>query len=178
MSRLEGLSPLLQWHASNHSDMRYDAPHAVASLKPSFPSFFLSAPTGILLQDPLVASFFPPVCRISYNLIPRHRLFDGVQPPPTVEMLLVPLPDDIVAPLLSRLVAGIVLQRHVLDFFRIMGLAPPDAMSVRCERRQYLDREGRVTRKEDHTQRMTSWSVLYKALKDAFPADRCVPPND
>ncbi|GAQ87324.1 hypothetical protein KFL_003450100 [Klebsormidium nitens] len=68
--------------------------------------------------------------------------------------------------------AGIVLQRHVLDFFRVMDLAPPDAMSVRCERRQYLDREGGVTRKEDYTQRMTSWSVLYKALKDAFPVDR------
>lgn len=65
----------------------------------------------------------------------------------------------------------------MLDFFRIMGLAPPDAMSVRCERRQYLDREGHVTRKEDYTQRMTSWSVLYKALKDAFPVDRCAPPE-
>jgi hypothetical protein len=73
--------------------------------------------------------------------------------------------------------AGIVLQRHVLEFFMIARLAPPDEMSVKCARRQYLDKEGNVTRKEDYEQRMTSWSVLYKAIKDAFPPDRWAPPT-
>lgn len=67
--------------------------------------------------------------------------------------------------------AGIVLQMETLNFLKEHKIAPKDgaAVSIPAFKRQYLRKDGTIESEEPALQSMTSWELLYRLLKDAFP---------
>ncbi|ACC74778.1 FAD binding domain-containing protein [Paraburkholderia phymatum] len=65
---------------------------------------------------------------------------------------------------------GIVLQPDVLQAARYAGAALPSPAGVRSGERIYLDRGDNIVERLDMPQTQTAWSLLYRAMKDALPA--------
>ena len=65
---------------------------------------------------------------------------------------------------------GVVLQPDVLDALQFAGVKPPDPPGVPSGERIYLDREDKRVEELYMPQMQTSWSLLYRAMKDALPA--------
>ena len=65
---------------------------------------------------------------------------------------------------------GIVLQPDVLDALHFAGVALPDPPGVASGERIYLDRDDRRIEQLYMPQMQTSWSLLYRAMKNALPA--------
>lgn len=66
---------------------------------------------------------------------------------------------------------GIVLQPDVLDALQFAGVALPDPPGVASGERIYLDRDDRRVEQLYMPQMQTSWSLLYRAMKEALPAE-------
>ncbi|CAN7799300.1 FAD binding domain-containing protein [Paraburkholderia hospita] len=66
---------------------------------------------------------------------------------------------------------GIVLQPDVLDALRFADVALPDPPGVASGERIYLDREDNHVEQLFMPQMQTSWSLLYRAMKNALPAE-------
>ncbi|MBB5470640.1 2-polyprenyl-6-methoxyphenol hydroxylase-like FAD-dependent oxidoreductase [Paraburkholderia sp. CI2] len=66
---------------------------------------------------------------------------------------------------------GIVLQPDVLDALRFAGVVLPDPPGVMSGERIYLDRDDNRVEQLYMPQMQTSWSLLYRAMKNALPAD-------
>lgn len=66
---------------------------------------------------------------------------------------------------------GVVLQPDVLDALRFAGVDLPDPPGVASGHRIYLDRYDRVVEQIYMPQMQTSWSLLYRAMKNALPAE-------
>jgi len=64
---------------------------------------------------------------------------------------------------------GVVLQPDVLDALQFAGVKPPDPPGVPSGERIYLDREDKRVEELYMPQMQTSWSLLYRAMKDALP---------
>ncbi|ALL69502.1 2-polyprenyl-6-methoxyphenol hydroxylase (plasmid) [Paraburkholderia caribensis MBA4] len=65
---------------------------------------------------------------------------------------------------------GVVLQPAVLDALQFAGVKPPDPPGVPSGERIYLDREDKRVEELHMPQMQTSWSLLYRAMKDTLPA--------
>ena len=65
---------------------------------------------------------------------------------------------------------GIVLQPDVLHAARYAGVALPNPAGVRSGERIYLDRDDSIVERLYMPQTQTAWSLLYRAMKDALPA--------
>ncbi len=65
--------------------------------------------------------------------------------------------------------AGIVIQAETETFLTLYGGLKPDRTGVWLKYRQYLSREGKPDSYQEMPQRMTSWGLIYRALRDAFP---------
>ncbi|WP_225033900.1 FAD binding domain-containing protein [Paraburkholderia sp. XV] len=65
---------------------------------------------------------------------------------------------------------GVVLQPDVLDALQFAGVKPPDPPGVPSGERIYLDREDKRVEELYMPQMQTSWSLLYRAMKNALPA--------
>ncbi|OXC75340.1 FAD binding domain-containing protein [Caballeronia sordidicola] len=65
---------------------------------------------------------------------------------------------------------GIVLQPDVLDALHFAGVVLPDPPGVASGERIYLDRDDNRVEQLYMPQMQTSWSLLYRAMKDALPA--------
>ncbi|NYH26723.1 FAD binding domain-containing protein [Paraburkholderia bryophila] len=66
---------------------------------------------------------------------------------------------------------GIVLQPDVLDALQFAGVALPDPPGVASGERIYLDRDDRRVEQLSMPQMQTSWSLLYRAMKEALPVE-------
>ncbi|MBB3259240.1 2-polyprenyl-6-methoxyphenol hydroxylase-like FAD-dependent oxidoreductase [Paraburkholderia bannensis] len=66
---------------------------------------------------------------------------------------------------------GVVLQPDVLDALRFAGVDLPDPPGVASGLRIYLDRDDHVIEQIYMPQMQTSWSLLYRAMKNALPAE-------
>ncbi|KAA1014315.1 hypothetical protein FVF58_05450 [Paraburkholderia panacisoli] len=66
---------------------------------------------------------------------------------------------------------GIVLQPDVLDALHFAGVALPDPPGVASGERIYLDREDNRVEQLFMPQMQTSWSLLYRAMRNALPAE-------
>ncbi|SOE72840.1 2-polyprenyl-6-methoxyphenol hydroxylase [Burkholderia sp. OK233] len=64
---------------------------------------------------------------------------------------------------------GIVLQPDVLDALQFAGVVLPDPPGVASGERIYLDREDNRVEQLFMPQMQTSWSLLYRAMRDALP---------
>ncbi|WP_250493956.1 FAD binding domain-containing protein [Caballeronia sp. GAWG1-1] len=64
---------------------------------------------------------------------------------------------------------GVVLQPDVLEALAFAGVAVPNPPGVNSGDRIYLDREDRVLEQFLMPQMQTSWSLLYRAMKNALP---------
>jgi len=67
-------------------------------------------------------------------------------------------------PLLHNQGAGIVAGGDTLNFFRRYDRCDRP-LAVSSQRRQYLDRDGKVVHREDMVQNMTSWDLVYYMLR-------------
>lgn len=65
---------------------------------------------------------------------------------------------------------GVVLQPDVLDALAYAGVELPDPPGVVSGDRIYLDRDDRIVEQLYMPQMQTSWSLLYRAMKNALPA--------
>ncbi|NPT40196.1 hypothetical protein GNZ12_02445 [Paraburkholderia sp. 1N] len=65
---------------------------------------------------------------------------------------------------------GVVLQPDVLDALHFAGVALPNPPGVASGERIYLDREDNIVERLYMPQMQTSWSLLYRAMKNALPA--------
>ncbi|MFM0280399.1 FAD binding domain-containing protein [Paraburkholderia sediminicola] len=65
---------------------------------------------------------------------------------------------------------GVVLQPDVLDALHFAGVALPNPPGVASGERIYLDREDNIVERLVMPQMQTSWSLLYRAMKNALPA--------
>jgi 2-polyprenyl-6-methoxyphenol hydroxylase-like FAD-dependent oxidoreductase len=65
---------------------------------------------------------------------------------------------------------GVVLQPDVLDALAFAGVALPVPPGVASGDRVYLDGEDRIVEQLYMPQMQTSWSLLYRAMKNALPA--------
>jgi 2-polyprenyl-6-methoxyphenol hydroxylase-like FAD-dependent oxidoreductase len=65
---------------------------------------------------------------------------------------------------------GVVLQPDVLDALEFAGVKLPDPPGVPSGERIYLDREDDRVEQLYMPQMQTSWGLLYRAMKDALPA--------
>ncbi|MGF6574843.1 2-polyprenyl-6-methoxyphenol hydroxylase-like FAD-dependent oxidoreductase [Paraburkholderia sp. GAS333] len=65
---------------------------------------------------------------------------------------------------------GVVLQPDVLDALAYANVELPDPPGVMSGDRIYLDRDDRVVEQLYMPQMQTSWSLLYRAMKNALPA--------
>ncbi|MEJ7637384.1 MAG: FAD-dependent monooxygenase [Singulisphaera sp.] len=68
--------------------------------------------------------------------------------------------------------AGIVMQPETLHLLRKYGLADERSAGVWSNHRQYLDRRGGPASAMPSAQLMTSWGLLYRHFRSAFP-DEC-----
>lgn len=68
--------------------------------------------------------------------------------------------------------AGLALRPETWQFLAKHGIATKEAISVLSKIRQYLGRDSKVTRQQIRYQLMTSWSSLYRQLREAFPDER------
>ncbi|MFM0397784.1 FAD binding domain-containing protein, partial [Paraburkholderia phytofirmans] len=66
---------------------------------------------------------------------------------------------------------GVVLQPDVLDALAFAGVALPVPPGVASGDRIYLDGHDRIVEQLYMPQMQTSWSLLYRAMKNALPAD-------
>ncbi|RKE35713.1 2-polyprenyl-6-methoxyphenol hydroxylase-like FAD-dependent oxidoreductase [Paraburkholderia sp. BL23I1N1] len=64
---------------------------------------------------------------------------------------------------------GVVLQPDVLDALQFGGVALPNPPGVTSGERIYLDREDNFVERLYMPQMQTSWSLLYRAMKNALP---------
>lgn len=67
---------------------------------------------------------------------------------------------------------GIVLQPEVVRVFERVGLDPDGPAGVWANERIYLDRDGRIAQIFRAPQKQTSWSAIFRTLKQNFPPDR------
>jgi 2-polyprenyl-6-methoxyphenol hydroxylase-like FAD-dependent oxidoreductase len=65
---------------------------------------------------------------------------------------------------------GIVLQPDVLDALHFAGVVLPDPPGVASGERIYLDRDDNRVEQLFMPQMQTSWSLLYRAMRDTLPA--------
>ncbi|WP_144149175.1 FAD binding domain-containing protein [Paraburkholderia sp. BCC1884] len=65
---------------------------------------------------------------------------------------------------------GVVLQPDVLDALQFAGIELPNPPGVASGDRIYLDRDDRRVEELYMPQMQTSWSLLYRAMKNALPA--------
>jgi 2-polyprenyl-6-methoxyphenol hydroxylase-like FAD-dependent oxidoreductase len=65
---------------------------------------------------------------------------------------------------------GVVLQPDVLDALHFARVALPNPPGVASGERIYLDREDNIVERLYMPQMQTSWSLLYRAMKNALPA--------
>lgn len=68
--------------------------------------------------------------------------------------------------------AGIVFQQEVADFLTRYEVARLDAVVVPVRTRRYLEADGSVAQEGPMPQAMTSWDMLYRKLRAAFPDNR------
>jgi 2-polyprenyl-6-methoxyphenol hydroxylase-like FAD-dependent oxidoreductase len=68
--------------------------------------------------------------------------------------------------------AGIVLQAETKAFLRNVCRLRPEKTGVWSKYRQYLNRDGTPESYQETPQQMTSWGLIYRALRRAFPAER------
>jgi 2-polyprenyl-6-methoxyphenol hydroxylase-like FAD-dependent oxidoreductase len=67
--------------------------------------------------------------------------------------------------------AGIVAQPDVIETLRTLGIDPTD-LGVAITTRKILNASGQLVAEFDCPQVLTAWERLYRALRDAFPAER------
>src|ERR1700726_2286830 len=67
--------------------------------------------------------------------------------------------------------AGIVFQQEVAKFLTRYEVAPLDSIVVPVHTRRYLEADGSVAQEGPMPQAMTSWDLLYRKLRAAFPND-------
>jgi 2-polyprenyl-6-methoxyphenol hydroxylase-like FAD-dependent oxidoreductase len=67
--------------------------------------------------------------------------------------------------------AGIGTHEELLDIMRRVGIDTDASIGVHPESRTCLDREGKLQHKMPRPRILSSWGRLYRALKDAFPAE-------
>jgi 2-polyprenyl-6-methoxyphenol hydroxylase-like FAD-dependent oxidoreductase len=65
--------------------------------------------------------------------------------------------------------AGIVMQAETETFLTQYAGLRPEQTGVRLKYRQYLNRQGTADIYQEMPQRMTSWGLIYRALRGAFP---------
>jgi 2-polyprenyl-6-methoxyphenol hydroxylase-like FAD-dependent oxidoreductase len=65
--------------------------------------------------------------------------------------------------------AGIVMQAETETFLTEYGGLKPEQTGVRLKYRQYLSRDGTPDNYQEMPQLMTSWGLIYRALREAFP---------
>jgi 2-polyprenyl-6-methoxyphenol hydroxylase-like FAD-dependent oxidoreductase len=68
--------------------------------------------------------------------------------------------------------AGIVMQAETEAFLINVCRLRPEKTGVWLKYRQYLNRDGTPDRYQEMPQQMTSWGLIYRALRRAFPAER------
>jgi 2-polyprenyl-6-methoxyphenol hydroxylase-like FAD-dependent oxidoreductase len=68
--------------------------------------------------------------------------------------------------------AGIVMQAETETFLTQYGGLKPDQTGVWLKYRQYLSRAGAPDSYQEMPQLMTSWGLIYRALRSAFPNER------
>jgi 2-polyprenyl-6-methoxyphenol hydroxylase-like FAD-dependent oxidoreductase len=68
--------------------------------------------------------------------------------------------------------AGIVIQTETETFLTQYGGLKPDQTGVWLKYRQYLSHAGTEDSYEEMPQLMTSWGLIYRALRSAFPNER------
>jgi 2-polyprenyl-6-methoxyphenol hydroxylase-like FAD-dependent oxidoreductase len=67
--------------------------------------------------------------------------------------------------------AGIGTHEELLEIMQRVGIAVDHSIGVHPESRTCLDRAGKVQHRMPRPRILSSWGRLYRALKDAFPAD-------
>src|SRR5882762_7197375 len=65
--------------------------------------------------------------------------------------------------------AGIVMQAETETFLTQYASLEPEQSGVWLKYRQYLNREGTPESCQEMPQLMTSWGLIYRALRGAFP---------
>ena len=65
--------------------------------------------------------------------------------------------------------AGLVVHEEMLAYLEQHGIAVTEEVSVSIRQRRYLNREGHPIALSRAQQKMTSWGVLYRQLRKAFP---------
>jgi len=70
---------------------------------------------------------------------------------------------------------GIVLQPDVLDALHFAGVALPDPHGVTSSEHVYVDRDGNRIEQLYMPQLLTSWDLLYRAMKHALPPESVHP---
>ena len=70
--------------------------------------------------------------------------------------------------------AGIVMQSETLHLLKKHGLADERTAGVWSHHRQFLGRDGEAASLSPSPQLMTSWGLLYRCFRSAFP-DRQLP---
>lgn len=76
--------------------------------------------------------------------------------------------------------AGIVAGGHALEFLERYNRCQRQAVAVRSERRQYLDRKGNVVHEADAEQNMSSWDLTYYLMRanyDGITSPYCDVPS-
>jgi 2-polyprenyl-6-methoxyphenol hydroxylase-like FAD-dependent oxidoreductase len=68
--------------------------------------------------------------------------------------------------------AGIVAQHQLRAVFAAIGLDPDMELGIRIRRRKMLDLDGGILAEHECPQTVTSWDLVYRLLRDAFPASR------
>jgi 2-polyprenyl-6-methoxyphenol hydroxylase-like FAD-dependent oxidoreductase len=68
--------------------------------------------------------------------------------------------------------AGIGTHEEMFDVMRRFGVEVDERVGVRPAARRCLDRDGRIVREDAIPRVLSSWSLFYRALKDAFPHAR------
>src|SRR5919202_334601 len=71
--------------------------------------------------------------------------------------------------------AGIVFQQEVAEFLTRYTVAPLESLVVPVRTRRYLAPDGSVLQEGPMPQAMTSWDMLYRRLRAAFPEDHYHP---
>ncbi len=66
--------------------------------------------------------------------------------------------------------AGIVMQMEIVNFLKEHNIVPSQSLSIPAYKRQYLRRDGTIGTEESSMQLMTSWELLYRVLREIFPA--------